>query len=380
MSFEFMTANRIIFGDGVREQLPTLAQTLGKQALIVTGAHPDRIQGLLDALMAKIACVPFAIRGEPTIENVLEGVALAKDHACDVVIAIGGGSVLDGGKAIATLVTNQGDPFDYLEVIGKGNPITQSPLPMMAVPTTAGTGSEVTRNAVVSSAQHHTKVSMRSPLMLPTIALVDPELTVDMPASITAYTGMDALTQLIEPYTTPFANPLTDAICAEGIPRAGRSLLLAVQNGQDRQARYDMALASVFGGLALANARLGAVHGFANPIGGMFDAPHGAICAILLPEVMAMNTRKLRNEGKSIMRYEQVARWLTHDQYALAEDGVAWVKGLVDTLKIPRLGTWGIGASDLDNIIEKSAKASSMKGNAVAFTFDDMREILQNCL
>jgi alcohol dehydrogenase class IV len=380
MSFEFMTANRIIFGEGVREQLPALAQTLGKQALVVTGAHPDRIQGLLDALMAKIACVPFAIRGEPTIENVLEGVALAKDHACDVVIAIGGGSVLDGGKAIATLVTNQGDPFDYLEVIGKGNPITQSPLPMMAVPTTAGTGSEVTRNAVVSSAQHHTKVSMRSPLMLPTIALVDPELTVDMPASITAYTGMDALTQLIEPYTTPFANPLTDAICAEGIPRAGRSLLLAWQNGQDRQARYDMALASVFGGLALANARLGAVHGFANPIGGMFDAPHGAICAILLPEVMAMNTRKLRNEGKSIMRYEQVARWLTHDQYALAEDGVAWVKGLVDTLKIPRLGTWGIGASDLDNIIEKSAKASSMKGNAVALTADDMREILQNCL
>jgi alcohol dehydrogenase class IV len=216
--------------------------------------------------------------------------------------------------------------------------------------------------------------------MLPTVALVDPELTHDMPAPITAYTGMDALTQLIEPYTTPFANPLTDAICAEGILRAGRSLLLAYQNGQDREARSDMALASLFGGLALANARLGAVHGFANPIGGMFDAPHGAICAILLPEVMAMNTRKLRTEGKPVVRYEQVARWLTQDKYALAEDGVAWVKGLVDTLKIPRLGTWGIGASDLDTIIEKSAKASSMKGNAVTLTFDEMREILQNCL
>jgi alcohol dehydrogenase class IV len=311
----------------------------------------------------------------------LQGVQYARENQCDLVIGMGGGSVIDAGKAIAALLTNPGDVLDYLEVIGRGQPLTQPPLPYIAIPTTAGTGSEVTRNAVLSSPEHRVKVSLRSPMMLPTLAVVDPELTYSLPPDITATTGLDALTQLIEPLTCNQPNPLTDAICREGIHRAARSLRRAYEYGDDPAARADMALASLLGGLALANARLGAVHGFAGPLGGMFNAPHGAICAALLPHVMAINVAALRArqpDHVALRRYDEIAHILTGSDSA--ESGADWVLALTRALNVSGLATYGITEADFDEVIEKSSQASSMKGNPIPLTPDDMRDILTRAL
>ena len=265
-------------------------------------------------------------------------------------IGIGGGSALDAAKAIAALLTNAGDLFDYLEVIGRAQPLVHPAAPCIAIPTTAGTGSEVTRNAVLSSPEHRVKVSLRSAYMLPRVALVDPELTYELPPSVTAATGLDALTQLIEPYVSPRANPVTDGMCVEGIRRAARSLRRAVENGRDTSAREDMALASLFGGLALANAGLGAVHGFAGPMGGMFPAPHGAVCAALLPHVMETNLRALRSRApssESLSRYSELGPLLTGRTQATADDAVQWIHELVTALHIPRLKSYGITSADI---------------------------------
>ncbi len=281
-SFEFATANRIIFGAGKLNGLGDQLKGRAKRLLLVTGRSSDAIPRVREILSAQgIPFDEFALHGEPTVDTASEGVKLALEHGCDMVIGLGGGSVLDAGKAIAALATNPGDVLDYLEVVGKGQALINAPLTYIAIPTTAGTGTEVTRNAVLESPAHGVKVSLRSPLMLPSVALVDPELTYTLPPAITASTGLDALTQLIEPFVSVKANPLTDAICREGIRHAARSLRRAYENGADQEAREGMSLASLFGGMALANSALGAVHGFAGPLGGMLHAPHGAICAKL---------------------------------------------------------------------------------------------------
>ncbi|HTO03424.1 MAG TPA: iron-containing alcohol dehydrogenase, partial [Opitutus sp.] len=294
-----------------------------------------------------------------------------------------GGSALDGAKAIAAMLTNDGDLFDYLEVIGRAQPLTQSSAPCIAIPTTAGTGSEVTRNAVLTSPAHRVKVSLRGPQMLPRVALIDPELTYDLPDALTATTGLDALTQLIEPYVSSRANPLTDGICVAGLSRAARSLRRAVENGRDLAAREDMALASLFGGLALANAGLGAVHGFAGPIGGMFAAPHGAVCAALLSHVMDANLRALRARAPShasIGRYEELARLLTGEPDATADSGTTWIQNLVTTLRIPPLRQYGIKPIDITAIVEAAGKSSSMKANPLPLTDRELTEILERAL
>ncbi len=300
-----------------------------------------------------------------------------------MVIGLGGGSVLDTGKAIAALLTNPGDVFDYLEVIGKGQPLVNAPLPYIAIPTTAGTGSEVTRNAVIESPEQNVKVSLRSPLMLPRVALVDPELTYNLPPAITASAGLDALTQLIEPFVSVKANPMTDAICREGIYYAARSLRRAYENGADKEAREGMSLASLFGGLALANAALGAVHGFAGPLGGMLHAPHGALCARLLPFVMEANIKALETrqpEHPALGRYIEIAQILTGEKEATAHDGVRWTSELVDTLKIPGLSTYGMNEKAFPEAVEKTMKANSFKGNPIALNEDELRLILEKAL
>jgi len=269
---------------------------------------------------------------------------------------------------------------EYLEVIGRGRALTKPSAPFVAIPTTAGTGSEVTRNAVLASPEHKLKVSLRSPLMLPKVAIVDPELTYDLPPALTASTGLDALTQLIEPYTSCRANPMTDALCVEGIGRAARSLRAAFTDGRNGEAREDMCVASLFGGLALTNAGLGAVHGLAAPIGGMFPAPHGAVCAALLPHVMAKNLRALRSRAPgsdTLRRYDEVARLVTGGASAEADNGVRWVAGLVHELHIPRLGTHGVSEQHIEELVEKAAKASSMKANPITLTNEELAEILR---
>jgi alcohol dehydrogenase class IV len=382
LSFEFATANQIIFGAG---KLNTLAEHLkgrAKRLLLVRGRSSDAIPRVREILSAQdIQFTEFEVHGEPSVEVVGAGMELARD--CDMVIGLGGGSVLDAGKAIAILATNPGEVLDYLEVIGKGQKFTRAPLPYIAIPTTAGTGTEVTRNAVIESPTHGVKVSLRSPLMLPSLALVDPELTYSLPPAVTASTGLDALTQLIEPFVSAKANPMTDAICREGLHHAARSLRRAYENGGDREAREGMSLASLFGGLALANAKLGAVHGFAGPLGGMLHAPHGAICARLLPLVMETNLKALETrepEHPALARYLEIAQILTGDPNAGTSDGMVWVSELVRDLKVPALSAYGMGREYLPEAVEKTVKSSSYKGNPIPLTEAELRGILERAL
>jgi alcohol dehydrogenase class IV len=379
MRFEFATATRIIFGEGTAATLPNLARTFGARPFVVTGASRERARALVSALSAET----FAVSGEPTVDLVREGARHAQDAACDVVISMGGGSVIDAGKAIAILATNGGEPLEFLEIVGKGRAITVPPLPFIAVPTTAGTGSEVTRNAVLGSTEHGVKASLRSPLMVPRVAVVDPELTYGLPPEVTAFTGLDALTQLIEPYVSIRANPLVDAICVAGIERIAGALRRACHNGADRDARHDMALASLFGGLALANAGLGVVHGFAAPLGGQWKAPHGALCAALLPHGMAANVAGLRARAPqhpALERYATIARLLTGRNDASVEDGIDWVRALCAELGIPALRAWGVTEADLPGVAEKAAKASSMQANPLPLTKEELIAVVRAAL
>ena len=382
ISFEFATANRVIFGAGRLNELGGLIEPRAGQLFVVRGRSSKAIQRLREILSSRQSqLTEYEVHGEPTVEVIREGINSAR--GCDLVIGLGGGSVLDAGKAISALVTNSGDPLDYLEVIGKGQTLTNAPLSYIAIPTTAGTGTEVTRNAVLASPEHRVKVSLRSPAMLPRIALVDPELTYNLPPDVTAATGLDALTQLIEPYVSVMANPLTDAICREGIRRAARSLKQVYSDGTDKNGREDMSLASLFGGLALANAALGAVHGFAGPLGGMLGAPHGAICARLLPLVMEANINALQArqpKGTALDRYGEVASLLTGDDRATAQDGVNWVKQIVQDLQIPALAFHGMRTSHIDETVQKTLKASSFKGNPIPLTETELAGILEEAL
>ncbi len=381
MRFEFATAARIIFGPGTLAEIGPLAAEMGSRVLVVIGKSADRAAPLVEHLDRHgVKTVTFPIYQEPTVDLAEHGVQQVRRCGCDVVLGFGGGSAIDAAKAIAALATNPGEPLDYLEVIGHGKALTKAPLPAIAIPTTAGTGAEVTRNAVLASPEHRVKVSLRSPLMLPRLALVDPELTFTLPPDVTAATGLDALTQLIEPFVSVRANPMTDAICRDGLGRVARSLRRAFERGDDAAAREDMALASLFGGLALANAGLGAVHGFAGPFGGMFEAPHGAVCAALLPGAMAVNVRALEArdpQGAALARYAEIARILTGRDDATPADGAAWVADLVAALDVPGLDHYGLTGGDIAPLVEKSAVASSMKGNPIALTEDEMRQIVE---
>jgi len=380
MRFEFATAGRIIFGEGTVREVPAAAAAMGTCALIVTGASPERAAPLLaDLEAAGVACMPFAVAGEPTVELILRGRNQALQAGCDMVIAMGGGSAIDTGKAVAAMIANAGDPLDYLEVIGRGQPLAHPAKPVIAIPTTAGTGSEVTRNAVLASPERGVKASLRSASMLPRLAVVDPELTLHLPRAITASTGLDALTQLIEPYVSVRANPMTDQFCVEGMRHAAEALPRVWADGGDREARSHMAWASLLGGLALANAGLGAVHGFAAPVGGRWPAPHGAVCAAVLPHAMEVNVRALRSRapaGDALRRYDEVARLITGQPHAAAEDGVRWVGELCRRLEIPPLRTYGVTQADVPSLVQQGAKASSMKGNPIVLTEEELQEVI----
>lgn len=380
MRFEFATAGRIVFGPGTLKEAGTLAATLGRRAVVVTGANTDRARPLLDALAAAgLTTATFAVCGEPTIGLAREGAEQARVFGADCVIGFGGGSALDAGKAIAALARNTGPLLDYLEVIGRGQPLTEPSVPMLAIPTTAGTGTEVTRNAVLASREHHVKVSLRSATMLPAIALIDPELTYTLPPDVTAYTGLDTLTQLIEPFISARRNPLADALAREGLHRVAGSLRRAYESG-DPAAREDMAFASLCGGLAMANAGLGAVHGFAGPFGGMFDAPHGAVCAAFLPHAMQANVDAIRARaagGDLLPRLDEIARILTGDPAAMADDSVRWVRDLCAALRIPPLRTYGITPADFPALVEKARAANSMKGNPLVLHDSELDRIVK---
>jgi alcohol dehydrogenase class IV len=409
MSFEFATATRIIFGEGSVQQVAPAAKQWGSRALLATGPVPERADQLrLDLQAGRAQCFTFTVEGEPTVDLIARGLERARERQCDVVVAMGGGSVIDAGKAIAALLTNPGDVMDYLEVVGKGNALQNPAAPFIAVPTTAGTGAEVTRNAVLgvpgqgvapgfspapadaglkpgvtiaatTAATKGVKVSLRSPFLLPRLAVVDPELTYGLPPAVTARTGLDALTQLIEAYVSIRSNPVTDGFCVRGIPLAARSLRRAFHHGHEPEARRDMSLAALLSGMALANAGLGVVHGFAAPLGGRFHAPHGAICAAILPYGIEINLRALRSrdpQSMALRRYQEVGRMLTGWPGATAEDGIAWTREICQELEIPPLKAYGIGEQDVSELIVEAARASSMKANPLVLEPEELSEVL----
>lgn len=383
MSFEFATSRRILFGKGAIHNLKALADSLGQRILVVYAPASRGLEWVQTALGGNAAAIPVAVRGEPTVSGIREAVEICRQTHRDLVIGIGGGSALDSAKAIAALATNPGDVVDYLEVIGKNQPLSAPPLACIAIPTTAGTGSEVTRNAVIKSETEKVKVSLRSPLMLPSAAVIDPQLMVDVPAAITASTGMDALTQVLEPYVCLRANRMTDMTCREGLALAATALRRAYHHGEDIQAREDMAWVSLMGGLSLANAGLGAVHGFAAPIGGMFDAPHGAVCARLLPGVTAMNIAALQKrdpDSQVLMRYGEIARLLCRSEKATLDDLVGWLEELCGELEIPDLSAYGMTNNDISPLVEKAQIASSMKVNPVRLENEELVNILAEAL
>jgi alcohol dehydrogenase class IV len=381
MAFEFATAGRIMAGPGRAAELPGVLAGLGSRVLVCTGADPARHAAFLAKL--KLPAAVFPVAGEPTVELARAGAAAAREHGADVVVAIGGGSVIDLGKAVAMLLGNGGDPLDYLEVVGSGRKITQPAVPLLAVPTTAGTGAEVTANAVLASPAHGIKASLRSPLMIPRVALVDPELTVSCPPPVTAASGLDALTQCLEPFVSVRANPLTDGLAREGLRRAAAGLRAAYADGRDLQARADMAVCSLLGGIALANAKLGAVHGLAGVIGGTADVPHGVACAALLAPVIEANVRALRSGPAghpALDRYTESARLLTGQPAATVEDGLGWIRETVTLLAVPGLATFGLRPEQAGDVAAKAAKSSSMQGNPVALSDIDLRAIVLESL
>lgn len=382
--FEFATAGHILFGAGRLAEIGGLAAGFGRRAFLVTGAHADRAAPVRAALReAGVAFESYAVGGEPTIDAARQACEAARSASTQVVIGFGGGSALDLAKAVAALLANGGDPLDYLEVIGEGKPLARPSLPCIAIPTTAGTGSEVTRNAVLASKERRVKVSLRSRLMLPSVALIDPALTLSLPPKVTAHSGLDALTQVIEPYLTQHRNAFTDLFCREGMRLASRALRRAWQQGDDLEARTAMAQVSLYGGMALANAGLGAVHGFAGPLGGMFPAPHGALCAALLPHAMAVNLEAILQrepQGDLLERFTEIARLLTGDAQAQPHEGVTWLKALNAELGIPPLRAYGVRQADFPQILERAGASSSMRGNPIALSDAERTAILERAL
>jgi alcohol dehydrogenase class IV len=379
--FEFATAGRIVAGPGRAAELPGVLAGLGSRVLVCTGANPVRHASLLAGL--GMPTVVFPVAGEPTAELARSGVTAAREHGADVVAAIGGGSVIDLGKAVAMLLANGGDPLDYLEVVGAGQPITRPATPCVAVPTTAGTGAEVTANAVLAVPEHRLKASLRSPLMIPRVALVDPQLTASCPPPVTAASGLDALTQCLEPFVSVRATPLTDGLAREGLRRAAAGLRAAHADGGDLAARTDMAMCALLGGMALANAKLGAVHGLAGVIGGTADVPHGMACAALLAPVIEANVRALRSTplgSRALDKYAEAAQLLTGKPGASVKDGLAWIGETLTLLGVPGLAAFGLGAEQADAIAAAALASSSMRGNPVPLNQDQLAAVFLEAL
>lgn len=382
--FTFAPPGRIIFGPDCARELPSLTASLGSRALLVRGPRNPNAAASAHVLKhAGLLADEFIVAGEPTTDDINAGRTVAQTVSADVIVAVGGGSVIDAAKAIAALCTNPGDIFRYLETIGDAQPLLHSPLPCIAVPTTAGTGAEVTFNAVIASPTHCVKVSLRHVNLAPRIALVDPLLTHSLPPDPTAASGMDAITQLIEAYVSRQATLITDLFCREGLIRAAHALPRAFQHGDDARARADMSLAALLSGLALANARLGAVHALAGPLGGLLHAPHGALCGRLLPFVTQANISALRESTDpyapfSLARYAEIARFVGAGSNP--EDVVTWADALAQSLRIPPLSSYGLTNEHFSQVISQALAASSMKTNPVPLTPSHLSSLLRRAL
>ena len=401
--FEFATAQRCVFGRGAFADAGALVLDLARaEGVDVTergvfivagesGRFAEALERAVRAAEPRARCETHRCpRGEPTTESARAAVDAAVKSRCGLVVGLGGGTPVDTAKCVAAMLTNGGetpDLYDFLEVVGRGRPLTRRTAPFVAIPTTAGPGAEVAKNAVLEAGDR--KVSMRHPFMLPSLTLIDPELTLGLPRDVTAHTGLDALTQCIEPYVCCEPNPTVDALSMAGIVAGSRALRRVVDDGADIDAREQMCLCSYYGGLSLANAKLGAVHGFSGTLGGLLHAPHGAICAALLPHSWTVNVGALEGRvreenpelaARALARYADVARAMTGDQNATVQDGIAFLVDLVKHCSVPGLGEFGLRESDFASVVAKSKQSSSMKGNPVALTDDELATMLRLAL
>lgn len=383
--FDFFNVPRIVFGSGQFARVGELAAGMGRRALIVFNG-PEELASRLTVMLQSSGIESRALRqrGEPTVAGVDAALELARRETCDMAIALGGGSAIDAAKAAAALLANGGGALDYLEVIGKGRKITRPAIPWIAIPTTAGTGAEVTRNAVIGAPERHFKASIRGEQLLARVALIDPQLQIDVPPAVTAHSGMDALCQCIEAYTSTGAQPITDALALKGVALAARSLGSAFEDGKNATAREEMAMAALLSGIALTNAGLGAVHGFAAPLGANFPAPHGAICAALLPHVIRANIAALQGTSTgqpALARYAAIGRALLND--LRADDSRALgacidiPAALARDLRIPALRQFGVSEPDVPSMCDLARKSSSMRYNPVHLSDDALREVLR---
>jgi len=386
LKFDFLTTPQIIFGIGRFKEIGDILTNYGKRILVVgsKSAFSD-IKDNFESLITKkkMNYDLHYITGEPDIQQIDDGVALGLKQKVDIVLGIGGGSAVDAGKAIAGLITNGGSAKDYMEIIGKGSKIRKESIPYIAIPTTAGTGSEVTKNAVISSKEDGLKASIRSSFLIPKIALIDPKLMVNVSPEVTAYCGLDALTQLIESYTSIKAQPITDSLAILGIRRITKSLIYVCENGQDISAREDVAFAALLSGICLANAGLGAVHGFASPIGGMLGIPHGVVCGALLAHVVEENIKQMVAEipfNETLAKYatlgELIANLVFDDIREAADRVIEYTEQISRLLKVPKLSKYGLTDKHFEKIIEKAKKSSSMRYNPVRLSDEALYRIL----
>lgn len=355
-AFAFLTATEILFGRGQAAQAAGRIKALGTRVFLLHGT-PARADWLAHALAGQGCTVTrFAVQSEPDTAMITAATKAAQ--GAQVVVSLGGGAVIDTGKAVAALVPATRPLMDHLEVIGKSLPLDHPPLPFVAIPTTAGTGAEVTRNAVIGSPEHSRKVSLRDKRMLPALAIVDPALTDNTPKAITLASGLDAITQVIEPYICTRANRLTDALCRDAIPQGLRALRRLMVN-EDAQAREDMAWVSLCGGLALANAGLGVIHGLAGPLGGLLPAPHGAICGTLLPHGLALNAARADNPARIV----EVIGWIAEAFETPYENSLSTLADWSRKNGLPSLAQMGFTPEHLGKAAEAAATSSSMQAN-----------------
>jgi len=370
--FAIAAPPRILFGRGEAAKAGALIRGFGARGIVVHGADRARAEWLLADLGSDATALSCA--GEPTLPDLLVALTIARARAPLWVVAIGGGAVLDMGKALAALIPSASDPLDHLEGVGRGLPLVAAPLPFIAIPTTAGTGAEATRNAVIGVPDRAVKVSLRDERMIARLAIVDPALTDHCPRAVTLASGLDALTQVIEPYVSCKATPFSDALTLPAIA-PGLAALRRLMKGEDAGARDRMAWMSLSGGLALSNSGLGAVHGFAGVIGGMTGAAHGAICGALLGPVLAAN--RAAASGAALARLEQVCAILGAGFECAPSDAPLVLQGWARQAGLPDLASLGVRAADHQRIAEAALGTSSMKGNPVVLPVAALRAVLE---
>ncbi|MEP4546709.1 MAG: iron-containing alcohol dehydrogenase [Saccharospirillum sp.] len=377
-TFTLLTPKEIVFGRGEVAQLNERAKQLGTRALIVHGRSPGRLEHVFASLTDLEVVQTLSIGKEPDLQTLVDAVTEGKSLGVEIVLGIGGGSVMDSAKVLAAMLPSTTELLSHLEVVGQGLPLSARRLPLILVPTTSGTGAEVTRNAVIDVPEAHRKVSLRDAQLLPDLALIDPALTDHCPRLVTLHSGLDAITQVIEPYVSSRATVFTDLLCVEAIPKGLRALR-QLMTAESEQARDDLAQVSLFGGLALANSGLGVIHGIAGPLGGLCGAPHGAICGALLPASIAANRNHAENP-ETRARIDRVVSWIAEVFDTTPDQALPVFRQWITESGLPGLSALGVTEDHIASTARTAASSSSMKANPVVLSTEVIDAIMRESL